>query len=299
MKHNRLCRSAVWIGSLALSLSVTFPSLAGLWQQGGWEWEEEADGRDCEESEPAFDDQALVSALQRRNGAGLRKQEKECFELFLPAVKDFSLDSEYETERSIWKFMHENYSYMQRAEAEEDSTPYGLAVNQKGTAQAFARTFHILARAMSLETYYIEGMLTETGEPWAWSEVRLDGMWYHIDTALDAKNGGLEYINLTDAQMKETHSWAEENYPACTATEYHYANAQMLEYLKNGKICNTEEEARAYIEERIAGSAKKFYVLSEEDLTEAAKEYGSAYLTQITLLDERVCYVISLSPYYR
>lgn len=298
MKNNRLCICLVWVCSGLLSLGFTFPSQAGLWQQDSCPFEEASDEVECGRSQ-AFDDQALISALQRRNGAGLRQQEKECFELFLPAVKDFSLDTEYETERSIWKFMHDNYSYMQQAETLEDTTPYGLAVNQKGTAQAFARTFHILARAMKLETYYIEGTLLQSNEAWAWNEVRLDGCWYHIDTALDARNDALEYINLTDIQMKGTHSWAEENYPACTATEYHYANAQVLEYLKNGKICSTEEEARDYIEGRIAKSAKKFYVLSEEDLTAAAGEYGSAYLTQITLLDDRVYYVISLSPYYR
>ena len=293
MKNHRLQKIVVCACTLALSFCLTFQSYA-LWQQDGWEGEEDTG---C--SEGAFDDQALLSALQRRNGAGLRAREKECYQLLLPAVKDFSLDCEYETERSIWKFMQDNYSYMQYAEETEEALPYGLIVNGEGTAEAHARTFRILAGAMGLETYYIEGTLTQTGEAWAWNEVRLDGQWYHIDTASNARDGDLDYVNLTDVQMQETHSWALENYPACTATIYHYANAQMLEYLKNGKICRNEEEARTYIEGQIAASAKKFYVLSEEDLTETAKEYGSAYLTQITLFDETAVYVISLSPHYR
>lgn len=314
----------------ALSLLTPASAWAGLQRQGlqmrqEWhmwqmrqEWQEEQEKPEeagCMEDSEAkewreFDDEAIISALSRRNSAGLGRKEKEAYEVFLKLVDAFKKavvsgqDEEYEAERQIWKFMQDNYEYIQSPQEPEEETPYGLAVEKRGTAKAFARAFRILAGAMGLETYYIEGTLTATGEAWAWNQVRLNGKWYQIDTALGAREGSTAYMNLTNEMMAGTHGWSEENYPACVSTQYHYANAQILEYLKNGKICSAEEEARAYIEENIASSAKQFYVLapeallSGEVLTAAASEYGSAVTRQIVLLDGTEYTVVKLSPYY-
>ena len=70
-------------------------------------------------------------------------------------------------------------------------------------------TYHFRGHLIAANWNTISPKVQEPGPDHAWDEVKLNGKWYQLDVAASLKGSGIRYgfFNLTDQQMKKTHSW--------------------------------------------------------------------------------------------
>lgn len=85
------------------------------------------------------------------------------------------------------------------------------------TCEGYAAALNMLLGEMGVETRYMTGLtyLAQGGLGYhSWSQVKLDGVWYHIDPDLEdaiSKNGTViyKYFLKSDEVMRKTHYWGQ------------------------------------------------------------------------------------------
>ncbi len=103
-------------------------------------------------------------------------------------------------------------------------TPYSILFNGEGVCEGYALTTLLLLEAAGVETRYISGEV-ETGLH-AWSLVKLDGEWYHLDTTWNDPvpnqpgKVGYDYFLVSDATLRADHTWEEGKYPVTAMANY-------------------------------------------------------------------------------
>ncbi len=82
----------------------------------------------------------------------------------------------------------------------------------------------LLLEAAGLDTKYISGKAGDGLH--AWNLVQVDDEWYHLDTTWndplpDRPNEvGYDYFLVSDATMRQNHTWMTDNYPVTAIDDY-------------------------------------------------------------------------------
>ncbi len=132
--------------------------------------------------------------------------------------------SDYDKEEAIHDYIVKNCIYKKESEGSKAGsdiyTPYGVLIDGAAVCNGYAETMYLLLNACGIECQVVVGKAEN--ENHAWNIVKIDGVWYQIDTTWDdpVPDQG-EYVqytffNLTDEAMGETHTWANDRYPKCT-----------------------------------------------------------------------------------
>lgn len=112
-------------------------------------------------------------------------------------------------------------------------TAYGAMIDHLTICQGYADAFDMLTSMMGFNCTQVAG--SGGGELHNWALIELDGNWYHVDCTWDATAfpGGdgtcsKAYLFVSDQQMRRTHSWEAEEYPAATDDSGWYYTAKEL-----------------------------------------------------------------------
>lgn len=87
----------------------------------------------------------------------------------------------------------------------------------EAVCQGYTLLTYQLLKGAGLENLIVEGKAG--GQLHAWNLVRIDGLWYHLDTTWDDPqpnySGGIKYTYYlrSDTQMRKDHIWQESRYP--------------------------------------------------------------------------------------
>lgn len=100
--------------------------------------------------------------------------------------------------------------------------PEGVLFHGLGVCNAYTVTYSMLLDAVGVQNMTVSGTATDRGTgttgSHAWTLVKLDGAWYHVDTTWDdpVPNGRERdtYFCLTDNVMAKDHQWNTAKYPA-------------------------------------------------------------------------------------
>ncbi len=100
----------------------------------------------------------------------------------------------------------------------EEYSAYAALSKGRAVCQGYALLTYKMLNHSGVETRIISG---EAGnEKHAWNLVQLDGNWYHLDTTWNSPvpnvPGRVRYnfYNMTDEEIRGTHTWEEGQYPA-------------------------------------------------------------------------------------
>ena len=119
---------------------------------------------------------------------------------------------------------------------------YALLNEGKAVCQAYALVAYRLLMEMGIETRYVTG---DAGEPHAWNSVKIDGVWYHLDTtwndpsfnSLDLGGGvSYKYFLVTTDYLKQDHTWEEQYYPEATDNRYSAYHDMMMGDIQGDEI---------------------------------------------------------------
>ena len=119
---------------------------------------------------------------------------------------------------------------------------YALLKEGKAVCQAYALVTYRLLKEMGIDARYVVGY---AGEAHAWNSVKIDGVWYHLDTTWNDPSfngtdigGGVsyKYFLVTTEQLKQDHSWIEGNSPVATNNRYSHFHEMMMGDIQGDEI---------------------------------------------------------------
>ncbi len=150
--------------------------------------------------------------------------------------------SDFEKEVAAHDYLVENCSYG-FPETEEDAyTAYGVLIRKKAVCDGYAEAFFLMMTCMDIDCDIVVGYADESLH--AWNQVRLNDKWYNVDLTWDDSLPDMgsrvkhTYFNVTDEALRSTHTWHEQYYHECSATENNY-------YVRRFAYYDTFEEAKA------------------------------------------------------
>ncbi len=146
-------------------------------------------------------------------------------------MKEISeIEGDFAKELYIHDYIIDNCEYVSSGDMIK-STAYGALVDGKASCEGYAKAAKILLDAAGIENYLICGVATRDDgreEGHMWNVVVIDGKTYNLDVTWDdpigkshANNKRHSYFNITDEEIKKTHTFDGE--PAgCASTEENY-----------------------------------------------------------------------------
>ena len=125
--------------------------------------------------------------------------------------------TDIQKETAIHNYIVANTKYMEEGDISYLSTAESVLLDGAGQCQGYTEATALLLAMGGIESRVVSGYATSangTEELHAWNQVRLDGIWYHLDTTWndpipDSKDYvSLTYFNRSDTFFSEDHKWS-------------------------------------------------------------------------------------------
>lgn len=156
-------------------------------------------------------------------------------------ISDVSLtDSDYEKAKYVFETIIRNVDYV--VESNDNQNIISVFLNRQTVCQGYACATQYMLKQLGIESTIITGKANN--ESHAWNLVKLDGMYYYMDTTwgnstyLDVESNEEKFVNynylaMTTEELLLTHSPSEEvELPECGGLEQNY-------YVREGKYFDT------------------------------------------------------------
>jgi hypothetical protein len=175
--------------------------------------------------------------------------------------------TEVEKEAALHDFLitHTKYDteeYDNVIKDDKNYNPYvhnesSVLLNGLGVCDGYAKAMKLLLDAVDIENWivYGHGISDNKKIGHAWNMVKLDGIYYHLDTTWDDPVPDMgsfisyRYFNVSDDKMKEDHEWDYNSYNKCTSTKYSFMHDMEFANTNNKWIYYTnssKEEFKLY-----------------------------------------------------
>ena len=131
--------------------------------------------------------------------------------------------SDYEIVCMVNEYLCDNAEYSDGDDPypPETYTAYGALVDGIAVCEGYSAGAKLLLNELGVVCDMEFGECTGGGGH-AWNLVKVDGIWYQMDTTWnDACGNRMEYMLTTDSFMRASRTWDASKYPACTDTKYH------------------------------------------------------------------------------
>lgn len=137
-------------------------------------------------------------------------------------ISENSSCDDFQKEKAIHDFIATTVQYKDVDASYSHEAP-GALLFHIAVCEGIAKAFKYLADRVNLTSIVVFGFshTHDNGGSHAWNLVRINGVFYHLDTTFDTTISTscvrYDYFNLSDADNQRTHSWIE-NLPACPQT---------------------------------------------------------------------------------
>ena len=187
------------------------------------------------ESKPAEEDnQASKPAVSVTLPINVSQKASQTAESVINGLINGSM-SEFDKVKAIHDYIVNNIQYASVIDYNNHSlfTAEGALTNKVAVCQGYAEAFSLLCYKAGIQTEMVYGVADngQTSESHAWNIVRVDGVWYQIDTTWDDPIGGnpqYTYFLIPDSLMNENHTASSyTNKYSCTDSRYVEYGQQM------------------------------------------------------------------------
>ncbi|SEF47636.1 Transglutaminase-like superfamily protein [Eubacterium ruminantium] len=150
-----------------------------------------------------------------KNGTEIPKNKKDALQLY-DKVKNIVSQitspgmTDYQKELILHDYLVSHCTYsLGSIENENEFRAYGALIDGEAVCSGYSEAMSLLLTCAGIENEIVIG--NAGGEGHAWNMVKLDNKWYHLDATWDDPKGmdvvSHTYFNLSDAEIKTTHSW--------------------------------------------------------------------------------------------
>lgn len=133
--------------------------------------------------------------------------------------------SDYEKVRAIHDYLIVNTVYTESADKDYLATALSVLKDGQGQCQGYSEAFAAIMIISGVETRVVSGKAFDSQMrfvPHAWNQVKIGGIWYHVDVTWDdpiPDTGGEvlnSYLCRSDDFFKKDHLWSDY-FPECTS----------------------------------------------------------------------------------
>ena len=149
-------------------------------------------------------------------------------------------------EKAVNDYLVKNLDYDETLEHE---SPYNALKKGETTCRGYALLTNLLLEEVGIRNKIVIGKLKENNESHAWNLAEIEGKWFHLDvTQNDAgsrsinENYTYDWYNLSDKEMRNTHSWNNRNYPGARSNYYKVLNNRKADFGSQEKYKNLIKE---------------------------------------------------------
>lgn len=204
------------------------------------------------ESKPAEEDnQASKPAVSVTLPINVSQKASQAAESVINGLINGSM-SEFDKVKAIHDYIVNNIQYASVIDYNNHSlfTAEGALTNKVAVCQGYAEAFSLLCYKAGIQTEMVYGVADngQTSESHAWNIVRVDGVWYQIDTTWDDPIGGnpqYTYFLIPDSLMNENHT------ASSYTKKYSCTDSRYVEY-------GQQMTAAVYIQSRYGNVGYKF-----------------------------------------
>ena len=191
---------------------------------------------------------------------------------------------EYEKMKAVYEYVVTNTTY--NVDAEDNQNICSVFLNGQSVCQGYAEATQYLLQTLGMESAIVSG-LVNTGNRHAWNIVKVNGVYYYVDTTWgdadyrivdesgevaqsDMAQINYDYFLVTTRQLELTHQIESViTMPECSATVDNY-------YVKEGLLFESVDEkqiAEAFGQAYASGRGMVTLKASNAEVYEALKEY--------------------------
>lgn len=137
-------------------------------------------------------------------------------------VDKYKQCSDFQKEKAIHDYIASTVKYKDTEAPYSHEAP-GALLYRIGVCEGIAKAFKYLSDQLGLQSVVVFGSSNEQGNEGghAWNLVRVDGVFYHLDTTFDTTISSscirYDYFNLSDADIQPSHHW-NDKLPECPKT---------------------------------------------------------------------------------
>lgn len=137
-------------------------------------------------------------------------------------VEKYKQCSDFQKEKAIHDYIVSSVKYKDTEAPYSHEAP-GAILYQIGVCEGIAKAFKYLSDQLGLQSVVVFGASNEQGNEGshAWNLVRVDGVFYHLDTTFDTTISSscirYDYFNLSDADIQLSHH-PDDELPECPRT---------------------------------------------------------------------------------
>ncbi len=206
-----------------------------------------------------YTDKKIDITLTYRLGSGLLTQKaydlaNQKADKILKQIIKPDMDS-FEKVKAVHDYLIQTTVYDKEAAIlnthPETITPVGPLLYGRGICSGYASTFDLFMKKLGIESIYVSGEAKSSSgsELHAWNKVKLDGLYYNIDTTWDdpvSPDGEnlllYDYYLVSDETLRSDHSWLQSKDKIAYTDYDYYLNhlpmidtpAQLAALLKSG-----------------------------------------------------------------
>lgn len=214
---------------------------------------------------------------------------RHCKEL----VDKYKQCSDFQKEKAIHDYIATTVKYKDTEAPYSHEAP-GAVLYQIGVCEGIAKAFKYLSDQLGLQSVVVFGSSNEQGNEGghAWNLVRINGVFYHIDTTFDTTISTscirYDYFNLSDAHIQSSHHWSDE-LPECPRTFgmyekmgcYFKRGRELASFIRNASLVQNTivfKLPRVFIDdEMIVASIKKLLQSNIQCGLQSCKQYRLTY----------------------
>lgn len=171
--------------------------------------------------------------------------------------------------------------------ADKDTVPpeeydaYGVLIKGIGVCDGYTEAMKLLLDKAGIKCIIVDGSVQDRSSDnkvisigHSWNIVKIEDSYYHIDITWDdgssegrCKEAAYIYFNVTDEEIRKSHTWDVKKYPSCTSTKYNYFYKNKLVAEDYNKACDKIKSAlngrRKELVIKIAGFDSAGYDIEE------------------------------------
>lgn len=120
---------------------------------------------------------------------------------------------------------------------------YGIMVNKVGVCQSYSGAFNLLADLAGVESIVVTGDMK--GVPHSWNKVKINGVWYNVDSTNNLTNSNVPYMAflMNDDNLKKAGYIFDNDYwTDSDIGKFNSTNNSLEYYQKNNLIANSYED---------------------------------------------------------
>ncbi len=97
-------------------------------------------------------------------------------------------------------------------------TAYGALFYGSAVCEGYAKALDMLLNTAGIESQIITGTITSNQEMHAWNLVKINGVYYHVDSTWNDSddNSGMNYFLVSDKKMQENRTWEYSKYASAS-----------------------------------------------------------------------------------